>query len=122
MILVDASVWIDHLRRSESELMVSLEGTMVLGHPLVIGELVCGNLNERTTILDLLRRLPSAVEATHEEALMFIERHELMGRGIGYIDALLLASAALSGDTLLWTRDRRLRGVAQSVDLLYSAA
>jgi predicted nucleic acid-binding protein len=122
MILVDTSVWIDHLRRSESELMVSLEGTMVLGHPLVIGELACGNLNKRTTIIELLRRLPSAIEATHEEALMFIERHELMGRGIGYIDALLLASAALGGDTLLWTRDRRLHRVAQSLGLLYSAA
>jgi hypothetical protein len=122
MILVDTSVWIDHLRRSESELVVSLEGTMVLGHPLVIGELACGNLNKRTTVLDLLRRLPSAVEATHEEAWMFIERHGLMGRGIGYVDALLLASAALGGDTLLWTRDRRLRSVAQSLDLLYSVA
>jgi predicted nucleic acid-binding protein len=119
MILVDTSVWVDHLRRSESELILSLEGTMVLGHPLVIGELACRNLNDRATILDLLRRLPRAVEATHEEALMFIERQGLMGRGIGYIDALLLASAALGGDTRLWTRDRKLRSVAQSLDLIH---
>ena len=122
MILVDTSVWIDHLRRSEPELVVGLEGIMVLVHPLVIGELACGNLNKRTTILDLLSCLPSAVEATHEEALIFIERHALMRRGVGYIDALLLASAALGGDTLLWTRDRRLLSVAQSLDLLYSVA
>ena len=122
MILVDTSVWIDHLRRSEPELVVGLEGIMVLVHPLVIGELACGNLNKRTTILDLLSCLPSAVEATHEEALIFIERHALMRQGVGYIDALLLASAALGGDTLLWTRDRRLLSVAQSLDLLYAVA
>ena len=120
MILVDTSVWIDHLRRSVAELIVSLEGTMVVVHPLVIGELACGNLKNRATILDALRRLPSAVEATHDEALMFIERHGLMGRGIGYIDALLLASTALGGDTRLWTRDQRLGRVAQSLDLSYS--
>ena len=121
MILVDTSVWIDHLRRAESALVVSLEGVMVLAHPLVIGELACGNLSNRSTVLDLFRRLPRAIEATHSEALMFIERHGLMGRGIGYIDALLLASTALGGDTRLWTRDRRLRGVAQSLDLLHPA-
>jgi predicted nucleic acid-binding protein len=122
MILVDTSVWIDHLRRADAELIVSLEGTMVVVHPLVIGELACGNLKNRATILDLLRRLPSAIEATHDEVLTFIERHGLMlmGRGIGYIDALLLASTALGGDTRLWTRDRRLGRVARSLDLSYS--
>jgi hypothetical protein len=120
MILVDTSVWIDHLRRADAELIVSLEGTMVVVHPLVIGELAGGNLKNRATILDLLRRLPSAIEATHDEALMFIERHGLMGRGMGYIDALLLASTALGGDTRLWTRDRRLGRVARSLDLSYS--
>ena len=120
MILVDTSVWIDHLRRADAELIVSLEGTMGVVHPLVIGELACGNLKNRATILDLLRRLPSAIEATHDEALKFIERHGLMGRGIGYIDALLLASTALGGDTRLWTRDQRLGRVARSLDLSYS--
>ena len=121
MILVDTSVWIDHLRRADAELIVSLEGTMVVVHPLVIGELACGNLKNRATILDLLRHLPSAVEATDDEVLMFIERHGLMGRGIGYIDALLLASTALGGNTRLWTRDRRLGRVAQSLDLSFQS-
>ncbi len=94
MILVDTSVWIDHLRRSEPSLVAALELAEVVIHPLVIGELACGNLANRVAIIALLQDLPRAPEATHFEALTFIDRNRLMGRGVGYLDVQLLASAA----------------------------
>lgn len=108
MILVDTSVWIDHLRSGEPSLAAALEGGRVMMHPFVLGELACGNLKNRGEVLKLLGDLPAAPTATDPEALEFIERRALMGRGIGYIDVHLLASIALSGDARLWTRDRRL--------------
>jgi len=113
LVLVDTSVWIDHLRKREPELEKELEAGSVLTHPFVIGELACGNLRNRTTILTLLHDLPAAKVATDDETLVYIEKHALMGRGIGYIDAHLLASAALTG-LWLWTRDKRLNAVAES--------
>ena len=85
-------------------------------HPFVVGELGCGHLRRRSEILALLQSLPSAPLATHDEVLAFVERHRFMGRGIGWIDAHLLASAAL-GHTLLWTRDRRLAQLAGELHL-----
>ena len=111
MILVDTSVWIDHLRQGESELVTALEREQVLVHPFVIGELACGNLKNRGEVLALLQKLPEATVASETEVLKFIERRNLMGRGIGYLDVHLLASAALT-KARLWTRDRRLHVVA----------
>lgn len=111
MILVDTSVWIDHLRAGDSALADALESGQVLMHPFVLGELACGTLKKRAEILRLLGDLPAARTATDAEALSFIERHALMGRAIGYIDVHLLASAALE-DARLWTRDKRLAKVA----------
>lgn len=108
MILVDTSVWIDHLRRGISELVQALEREDVMTHPFVIGELACGDLQKRREVLDLLAALPSAVVASDEETLLFIERRRLMGKGIGTIDAHLLASVALTDDARLWTLDKRL--------------
>ena len=88
-------------------------------HPFVLGEIACGSLADRALILDLLRDLPMAVVATSEEVLEFIERRELHGKGIGYVDAHLLASAALSAGTTLWTRDKRLRAAAEAQDCDY---
>lgn len=85
-------------------------------HPFIIGELACGSFRRRSEILTLLQRLPRVPEASHDEALAFIERHDLMGRGIGWIDVHLLASAAL-GNILLWTHDRRLSEVARKLSL-----
>lgn len=112
MILVDTSVWVDHLRKGVPELVELLERGEVLTHPFVIGELACGNLNSRREVLDLFTALPSAVVASDEEILLFIEQRMLMGKGIGYIDAHLLASVALSDDVQLWTRDKRLAAFA----------
>lgn len=112
MILADTSVWIDHLRGGDEKLASLLHDGLVLIHPFVVGELACGNLRDRESVLGLLQALPRATVATDTEVLFFIERHALMGRGIGYIDAHLLASASLSRTARLWTRDTRLGRVA----------
>lgn len=122
MILVDTSVWVDHLRRSDDRLVRALNRTQVLTHPFVIGELACGNLNRRSTVLRLLRDLPSSTPATDDEVLFFIDRHSLMGRGIGYVDAHLLAAAMLNGRAQLWTRDKRLTRLADQLGVAYVPA
>ncbi|HEX5385274.1 MAG TPA: PIN domain-containing protein [Gemmatimonadales bacterium] len=122
MILVDTSIWVDHLRRGESALAAALNAGEVCVHPLVHGELACGNLKNRREVLDLLARLPRAPTATDAEALEFLERRALMGRGIGIVDVHLLASAALGGTIRLWTRDRRLRVVAGGLGLSHAPA
>ena len=119
MILVDTSVWIDHLRKADELLISLLNTTQVAIHPFVIGELACGNLKNRITFLALLEKLPMIQSARHEEVLFFIEHNQLMGRGIGYVDAHLLASLALSKHTFLWTRDKRLVLVAQQLGMAY---
>jgi len=117
MILVDTSVWVDHLRTGDAALAALLNGSRVLMHPFVLGELACGNLRNRGEVLALLKDLPQATVARDKEVLFFIERNTLMGRGIGYVDAHLLAAVVLDGSAQLWTRDKRLRSVAESLDL-----
>jgi predicted nucleic acid-binding protein len=112
VILVDTSVWVEHLRRGLPRLATLLQEGEVLIHPWVIGELACGNLRNRSQVLDLLQGLPEAPLASDAEVLLLIERDRLMGRGIGYVDAHLLAAARLS-DCRLWTQDRRLAAVAE---------
>ncbi len=121
MILVDTSVWMDHLRLGEAKLEELLNGCKILAHPFVIGELACGNLKNRDTVLSLLRALPASPLATDDEVLFYIERNSLMGKGIGYIDAHLLASVSLAGDAKLWTRDKRLGTLAASMNLAFAA-
>jgi len=120
MILVDTSVWVDHLRDGTPALAAALEQGRVLTHPFVLGELACGNLKNRSEVLQLLGELPAAPMATDPEALDFIERRALMGRGIGYVDVHLLASVALAGTSQLWTRDKRLAAVADDLELAYA--
>ena len=120
MILVDTSVWVDHLRDGTPALAAALEQGRVLTHPFVLGELACGNLKNRGEVLQLLGELPVAPMATDPEALDFIERRALMGRGIGYVDVHLLASVALAGTAQLWTRDKRLAAVAADLELAYA--
>ena len=117
MILVDTSVWIDHLRTGDDELVQQLNNNSVLMHPFVLGELACGNLNKRREVLTLFKDLPGSPVATDDEVLFFIEQHKLMGRGIGYIDTHLLAAVALKSSARLWTRDKRLRAVGDSLSL-----
>jgi len=117
VILIDTAIWIDHLRSSDAVLVNLLEAEQVLSHPFVIGEIALGTLRQRDQILAELHDLPQAEVATDREVLQFIGRDRLFGLGIGYIDAHLLASTRLTPDALLWTRDRRLRGVANKLGL-----
>ena len=112
MILVDTSIWVDHLRSSVPVLAELLKQNRVLMHPMVLGELACGNLQNRQQLLHLWQSLDSVSAVSHDEALYFIEHNGLDGRGIGYIDIHLLASVALSNGAKLWSRDKRLAGVA----------
>ena len=114
--LVDTSVWVDHLRRRNAALVELLEQAQVWTHVFVIGELACGNLAQRDKVLSALTALPQAPVASHEEAAAFLETHRLMGRGLGWIDVHLLASAKL-GKLLFWTLDKRLRAVAATLQL-----
>ena len=107
MILVDTSVWVDHLRRDNRALSNLLLEGRVLCHPFVIGELACGNMRARSTILEHLSFLPRAPVADDREVLSLIERRKLWGTGIGWVDAHLLASAVLA-QSALWTQDRTL--------------
>ena len=116
MILVDTFAWVEHLRRGLPRLATLLQEGEVLIHPWVIGELACCNLRNRSQVLELLQGLPAATVASDAEVLLLIEGDRLMGRGIGYIDAHLLASARLS-HCRLWTQDRRLAAVAQEQGL-----
>jgi len=117
VILVDTSVWIDHLRNRNIRLNSLLLNATVLIHPFVIGELACGTLHNRKRILNLLGDLPAGRVADDREVLYFIEQNDLMGCGVGYIDAHLLASVSLSSPARLWTLDRKLNDVAVRLGL-----
>ena len=119
MILVDTSIWIDHLRSGQTRLIQALEQNEVRIHPFIIGELACGNLKDRGTVLGLLAGLPGLPMLEEREALFFIEQRKLMGRGIGYIDVHLLASTTLAGNTTLWTRDIKLLAAATALGVAY---
>ncbi len=113
MVLVDSSVWIDHFRKGHPGLASLLDEASVLMHPFILGELACGNLKHRERVLDNLAELPAAPVATHEEAFDLLHHRKLWGRGIGWIDAHLIASALLSSSPL-WTLDERLNQAASS--------
>jgi len=108
VILVDTSVWIDHLRASDERMTQRLLAGQVLAHPFVLGELALGKLRNRDTVLGALQDMPQAAVATEPEVLRLIGEKGLFGLGIGYIDAHLLAAVLLTPGSLLWTRDKRL--------------
>jgi predicted nucleic acid-binding protein len=117
MILVDTSVWVDHLRANEPLLASLLTRNRVLGHPFVRGELALGNLRQRETILSALDNLPQTPQVFNDEVNYFIEKNALFGLGIGLVDAHLLASTQLMGNARLWTRDKRLQMAAERLNL-----
>jgi predicted nucleic acid-binding protein len=120
MVLADTSVWIEHLRRREPALADSLSNGLVLMHPFVSGELACGNMKDRAAILADLHELPPARLASNSEVLRLIEDRRLWGRGLGWIDIHLLASALLS-NCRLWTFDARLAKAATELSLGYGS-
>jgi predicted nucleic acid-binding protein len=118
MVIVDTSIWITHFREGSRHLEELLLDGEVLCHPFIIGELACGGIKNRNEILSLLRSLPIASIVTLDELLYFIERNKLMGVGIGFVDAHLLASAKISGIPL-WTFDKRLKSAAVKLNTAY---
>ena len=116
MVLVDTSVWIDHFRNGNDPLIKLLDDGRVYCHPWIMGELACGNLKNRDQILSFLHDLPLAVPVHHDEVLDFINHNKLMGKGLGYIDVCLLASAVLS-DLKIWTLDANLKKAAMTLEI-----
>ncbi len=116
MVLVDTSVWVSHLRESHPLMVSLLNDGNVMCHPFIIGELSCGNLANRYEILSLLHLLPMVNQVEHEEVLQFVESNDLMGKGLGYVDVHLLASAVLSRVSL-WTLDRKLQVVSSRLSV-----
>jgi len=116
MVLADTSVWIQHFRRGEPALAAQLSDGLVLMHPFISGELACGNLKGRAAILSDLQTLPPAELASHKEVLQLIEDRRLWGRGLGWVDMHLLASALLSRCGF-WTLDKKLAGAAVELGL-----
>lgn len=117
MILIDTSVWIDHLRSSDAALVNLLDRAQVLAHPFVIGELALGNLRQRQLIQNTVFDLPWSTVASDQEVLHFIAEQRLFESGIGYVDAHLLAAARLTPGCALWTRDKSLSRVAERLNL-----
>ena len=117
MILVDTSVWIDHLRSTDKTMDRLLELGEVICHPFIVGEIAVGSLKQRSFILRNLSLLPQINVAHNAEVMHLIAEREIFGRGIGYIDAHLLAALQLTPDTALWTRDKRLQQVALTLDI-----
>jgi predicted nucleic acid-binding protein len=122
LILVDTSVWVEHLRSRDPTLVDLLERSSVLMHPFILGEIALGNLKQRELILDSLLNLPMATVASDGEVLAYINTGRLWGLGIGYVDAHLLASARLTPGASLWTRDRRLATAAEASGLRSASA
>ncbi len=116
MILVDTSIWVNHLRRHDEVLAAHLEAGEVLCHPSVIGEIGLGVLKQRREVIELMAALPSAAVVSHDEVMAFVDQHQLAGRGIGWVDVHLAASAVVSR-CKLWTADRRLADVARVLRL-----
>jgi len=118
MILVDTSIWVSHLRQSSRQLEKLLMNAEVMCHPFIIGELACGNLKNRNEIISLLQSLPMAPTVEFDEFLFFIDRNHMMGKGVGFVDVHLLASAQLAG-VLLWTADKKLKFSADQLELTF---
>ncbi len=117
MILVDTSVWVDHLRMPDGRMAWLLGQSQVLTHPFIIGELALHSIAKRDAILSDLLKLPQATTARHEDVIALIAKQSLHGRGIGYVDTHLYASVLLTPGAQLWTKDERLHGVAKAFGL-----
>ncbi len=118
-VLVDSSVWVGHFKQRNNHLVALLEEGAVICHPYIIGELACGTPPGRKNIIELLSDLESAPVATHDEFLAMMDARQLYGRGCGYVDMCLLASALLSEKSLIWTLDKRFELLAAEVDRVY---
>ena len=121
-VLVDTSVWVRHFKHRDEQLVALLQAGWVVGHPSVVVEVACGTPPHRSGVIDMLRELESVPVATADELLTLLEQRALSGRGCGFVDVSLLASALLSDRTLLWTLDKRLEAVATESGCAYQPA
>jgi predicted nucleic acid-binding protein len=119
MILVDTSIWIDHLDKANPIMQELLKEQRILMHPFVLGEIAMGSLRKREFVLSVLSAFESAPLAREDEVLSFVRAYRLFGKGIGYIDAHILTSAKLAPGTQLWTRDKRLQALAAALSIDY---
>jgi predicted nucleic acid-binding protein len=122
MVLIDTSIWIDHLRLNEPEVTDLLLQRRLLMHPYIIGEIALGTLRNRSAILGMLAELPTSRLASPAEVLRLVDQNKLFGLGIGYVDAHLLASLRLTARSRLWTRDKRLHAAAMKLGLARPSA
>ena len=120
-VLVDSSVWIQHFRQHDEHLATLLEHGRVVCHPYIVAEIACGTPLRRQNIIAMLTELETTPVASQGELLALIERRNLSVRGCGFVDISLLASALLSGQTLVWTLDQRLESVAMKANVVYRA-
>ena len=119
MILADTSIWVDYFRKQNNYFVERLDDDLVVMHPLVYGELVCGGLPKRRDILSQINSLPLLPVVANPEVVAFIKKHNLAGKGIGYIDAHLLAAVAQADSIRLYTHDTHLHQAAQSLSLAH---
>ena len=117
MILADTSIWIDYLRQGDPLLVKQLNQQQILMHGMILGELAIGKFKNRKLLLDRWQALPFIQSATDVQVLQFLETHQLMGLGVGWIDLHLLTAIALTDEVKLWTRDERLRTIAETLNL-----
>jgi predicted nucleic acid-binding protein len=118
-VLIDSSVWVQHLRSADATVSELIRTGRVLMHPIVIGELACGALSPRHSVIEDLLSLPSAAEASHEQVLHFIEQNQGWSRGVGYSDMQLLAATAITPAATLFATDKRLNTFATSLKLSF---
>ena len=121
MILADTSLWIDYLGKGDAQMQLLLDSREIVIHPFVIGEIALGHLRSRRRVLSALHALKSIDVAQPHELPDFIERFELYGAGVGYVDVHLLAAALLTPGVKLWSRDRRLDSAARRLGVAFSA-
>ena len=119
MVIVDTSIWVNHLRKGSPHLEELLLNAKAVCHPFIIGELACGNIKNRNEFLSLIETLPMAPTIDPDEFLYFIEKNRLMGKGVGFVDIHLLASACLS-EIPLWTSDKKLKSVSIELNIAYN--
>ena len=122
MILVDTSVWVDYLRNGESNLEELINTNQVCMHSAIIGELACGNLQNRKDRINDWKALPTISELQNGDVIALIENKKLMGKGIGLIDAHLLGAVLNQPGTLIWTRDRKLLNITTALGVAYDEA
>lgn len=115
MLLADTSVWVDYLRQGDSELAKRVSEGQIVMHGMVLGELAVGNFKQRQLLLKRWRSLPFISTATDSQVLDLLESRQLMGKGIGWIDLHLLTAVLLANETSLWTRDKRLKTIADDL-------